>query len=138
MHTQPESGYPIDRITTDTAPAAGGHYSQAVVHNNVVYVSGQLPTVPGSTDRTVKSIGEQTRQALRNVDAILRAAGSGLDHALSMTIYISDMSLWTDVNAVYADVMGDAKPARAIVPVGPLHYGYQIEIQAVGAVGRRH
>ncbi len=51
-----------------------------------------------------------------------------------MTIYISDIALWPEVNAVYAEVLGDAKPARAIVPVGPLHYGYQIEVQAVGAV----
>ena len=66
--------------------------------------------------------------------AVLEAAGSSLDRTVQMTIYISDMELWGRVNAAYAKVMGDHKPARAVVPVGALHYGYQIEIQAIGAV----
>ena len=121
-------------ISTPNAPAPGGHYSQGMIHNGVVYVAGQLPMVPGSTDRTVGTIEEQARQALRNVEAILVAGGSSLAAALSLTIYVSDMELWSRVNAVYVEVMGTHRPARAIVPVGPLHYGYQIEIQAVGAV----
>ena len=121
-------------ISTPNAPAPGGHYSQGMIHNGVVYVPGQLPMVPGSTDRTVGTIEEQARQALRNVEAILVAGGSSLAAALSLTIYVSDMELWSRVNAVYVEVMGTHRPARAIVPVGPLHYGYQIEIQAVGAV----
>jgi 2-iminobutanoate/2-iminopropanoate deaminase len=121
-------------ITTDTAPAAGGHYSQAMVHNGLVFVAGQLPIVPGQKEHVVGTIEEQTEQVLRNVGAILEAAGSGLDHALQMTIYVSDMALWGRVNATYAKVLGDHKPTRAVVPVGALHYGYQIEVQAVGAV----
>lgn len=121
-------------ISTPHAPAPGGHYSQGMVHNGVVYVAGQLPMVPGSAERTVGTIEEQTRQALRNVEAILVAGGSSLAAALSLTIYVSEMELWSRVNAVYVEVMGENRPARAIVPVGPLHYGYQIEIQAVGAI----
>ena len=121
-------------ISAPNAPPAGGHYSHAIVHSGLAFVSGQLPTVPGSTDRTVGTIEEQTEQTLRNVEAVLEAAGSSLAKCVQMTIYISEMELWGRVNAAYAKVMGDSKPARAVVPVGPLHYGYQIEIQAVGAV----
>lgn len=125
----------ITLVTTSTAPTAAGHYSQAVVHQGLVYVAGQLPIVPGSKDRTVGPIAEQARQTLANVAAILQAAGSGLDRVLQMTIYVSDISLWAEVNTVYSEVMGNHKPARAIVPTRDLHYGYQIEIQAIAAVG---
>ena len=121
-------------ITTSNAPAAGGHYSQAIVHNGFAFVAGQLPFVPGSADKKVGTIEEQTAQTLKNVGAVLDAAGSSLAQTVQMTIYVSDMDLWGRVNAEYAKVMGDHKPARAVVPVKDLHYGYQIEIQAIGAV----
>ena len=124
-------------VSTTNAPAAGGHYSQGIVHNGVVYVSGQLPAVPGQAEHKPGTIEEQTEQTLRNVAAVLEAGGSSLSHALQMTIYVSDISLWGRVNATYARVMGDAKPTRAVVPVKELHYGYQIEIQAAGAVHER-
>ena len=124
----------MQAIETRDAPSAAGHYSQAIVHNGVVYVAGQLPIDPKNRERPVGSIEEQTEQTLRNVEAILKAAGSGLDRVLQMTIYISDISLWGGVNAVYARVMGAHRPARAVVPVKDLHYGSQIEIQAVAAV----
>ncbi len=79
-------------------------------------------------------IGEQTELALRNVEAVLHAAGSDLSHVLQMTIYVSDMELWGAVNAKYAEVMGDHRPARAIVPVKDLHFDTKIEIQAIAAV----
>ena len=122
-------------ISPPNTPPPAGHYSPGIVHNGFVFVSGQLPVVPGQTERRVGSIEEQTEQTLRNVGAVLEAAGSSLNKAVQMTIYISDMELWGRVNAAYAKVMGDHKPARAVVPVGPLHYGYQIEIQAIGAIG---
>ena len=80
------------------------------------------------------NIDEQTELALRNVEAVLHAAGSDLNHVLQMTIYVSDMELWGAVNVAYARVMGDHRPARAIVPVKDLHFGVQIEIQAIAAV----
>ena len=123
----------MQAIETRSAPTAAGHYSQAIVHNGVVYVAGQLPIDPNSSDRTVGSIEQQTERTLRNVEAILVAAGSGLDQVLQMTIYISDIELWGGVNTVYARVMGSHRPARAVVPVKDLHYGYQIEIQAIAA-----
>ena len=98
-----------------------------------MYVAGQLPIDPRDKNRTVGSIDEQTERTLRNVEAILIAAGSGLNQVLQMTIYVSDMELWAGVNTAYARVMGGHRPARAIVPVKDLHYGYQIEIQAIAA-----
>jgi 2-iminobutanoate/2-iminopropanoate deaminase len=124
----------MQAIETRGAPSAAGHYSQAIVHNGVVYVAGQLPIDPKNRERPVGSIEEQTEQTLRNVEAILKAAGSGLDRVLQMTIYISDISLWGGVNVAYARMMGAHRPARAVVPVKELHYGYQIEIQAIAAV----
>jgi len=76
-------------------------------------------------------IETQTELALKNVEAVLNAAGSDLSRVLQMTIYISDIELWGKVNAVYARMMGDHRPARAIVPVKDLHFGTQIEIQAI-------
>lgn len=122
-------------VRTDRAPAAGGHYSQGIVHGDRVYVSGQLPFVPGSKSRSFGTVAEQAEQSLRNVEAILVAAGSGLDKVLQMTIYISNGDDWGTVNEVYSKILGDHRPARAVVPVSPLHYDAAIEIQAIGAVG---
>jgi len=121
-------------VSTPNAPAAGGHYSQAIVHAGLVYVAGQLPIVPGRAEHVVGSIEEQTEQVLRNIAAVLEAAGSSLSRTLQMTIYVTDISLWSRLNATYARILGDHKPARAVVPVGALHYGYQIEVQAIGSV----
>ncbi|CAN5806322.1 RidA family protein [soil metagenome] len=122
------------RVETPDAPTPAGHYSQAIVHSGLVFVSGQLPVLPDRRQAPVGSIEEQTELTLRNVGIILEAAGSGLDYVLQMTIYISDVELWPRVNAVYAAVMGETRPARAIVPIQELRHGYQIEIQAVAAV----
>ena len=124
----------IKKVETPNAPAPAGHYSQAVVYGGLVYVSGQLPVDPRSGERRVGTIEEQTEQALRNVGEILRAAGSGLERVLKMTLYVSDIALWPAVNAVYERVMGGHRPARAVIPVKELHYGFQIEVEAVAAV----
>ena len=121
-------------VQTPDAPAPGGHYSQAVIHGGVVYVAGQLPIDPANPKSHPGDAADQARLALGNVRAILEAAGSGLDQILQMTVYISDIALWPVVNEVYADVMGDHRPARAVVPVRDLHHGYVIEIQAIAAI----
>jgi len=78
-------------------------------------------------------IGEQTELALRNVEAVLKAAGSDLSQVLQFTIYVSDIELWGEVNKKYAEMLGDHRPARAIVPVKDLHFDTKIEIQAIAA-----
>ena len=124
----------IKPVLTPAAPAPGGHYSQAVVYNGIVYVSGQLPIDPQTGEKQLGSIEAQTEQTLKNVSEILKASGSDLSRVLKMTIYISDGEFWGPVNAVYAKVMGEHRPARAIVPTKELHYGFKIEIEAIAAV----
>jgi 2-iminobutanoate/2-iminopropanoate deaminase len=125
---------PIKTILTPGSKAPAGHYSQATVHDGVVYVAGQLAIDPKTGEQFPGSIEEQTERALRNVEAILVAAGSDLAHVLKMTVYVSDMDHWGAVNGVYARIMGAHRPARAIVPTGPLHHGFLVEIDAIAAV----
>jgi 2-iminobutanoate/2-iminopropanoate deaminase len=124
----------VKKIQLDDAPSPKGHYSPAVVHNGLIFVSGQLPRNPVSGKVESGSIEAQTEFALRNVEQILLASGSDLNHVLQMTIYVSEMELWDKVNETYARILGKHKPARAIVPVKDLHFGTKIEIQAIAAV----
>ena len=126
----------IMKISTDNAPKPAGHYSQAIVHGGLVFVSGQLPIVPGTggMGMVLDSIEDQTLQTLKNVEAILQAAGSSTDKVLKVTIYIPDMDLWGKVNEVYSDFFGDHKPARAVVPTRKLHAGFKIEVEAIAAL----
>ena len=123
----------MDFINTPNAPQPAGHYSQAVVHNGLVYVSGQLPIMPNSIKKEVGSIEEQTLQALQNLEQILLASNSNISKVVKITVYISDISLWGRVNEVYSQFFRDHKPARAIVPTMELHYGFQLEIEAIAA-----
>jgi len=124
----------MKKVQPANQPIPKGHYSPGVVHNGLVYVSGQLPMDLRTREPFAGDIETQTELALRNVEAVLKEAGSGLDHVLQMTIYVSDIELWGRVNETYARVMGDHRPARAIVPVKDLHFDTKIEIQAVAAV----
>lgn len=123
----------ITGIQPASMPEPKGHYSPGVEFGGLVFVSGQLPWDHEKGVVETGDIGRQTELALANVATILEAAGSGLDRVLQMTIYVSDMELWDRVNEVYKRVMGDHKPARAIVPVKDLHFGTKIEIQAIAA-----
>lgn len=121
-------------ISTPDAPPPAGHYSQAVVYGDTVYVSGQLAVNLTTGEKGVGSIEEQTRLTLRNIEQILLSAGSDLDHVIKTTAYISDVELWGGVNAAYAEVFGDHRPARAVVPSRDLHYGCLVEIEAIAAL----
>jgi 2-iminobutanoate/2-iminopropanoate deaminase len=125
-------GMEIKRINTPNAPQPAGHYSQATVHTGLVFVAGQLAIDP-SGEKKPGSIEEQTEQALKNVHAILKAAGSDWDRVLKMNVSLADINLWDAVNRVYARVLGESRPARAIIPCGPLHHGFLIEIEAIAA-----
>ena len=101
-------------------PTPKGHYSPGIEHNGVIYVSGQLPMDLATREPFAGDIETQTELALRNVEAVLLAAESDLSHVLQFTIYVSDIELWGKVNETYARVMGEHRPARAIVPVKEL------------------
>ena len=124
---------PIERISTERAPAPGGHYSQAIAHGGLVYVSGQLPLRPDGTRKTDAGFEEQTQTALDNLFVLLHAANSDPQRLLKVTAYIVGIENWPRFDAIYAAVLGDARPARSVVPVEELHYGCLIEIDAIAA-----
>ena len=124
----------IQRINTPDAPQPGGHYSQATIYNGLVFVAGQLSIDAATGEKKLGPIEEQTEQALNNVHAILKAAGSDWDRVLKMTVFVADINLWDAVNKVYSRILGENRPARAIIPCGQLHYGFLIEIEAIAAV----
>jgi 2-iminobutanoate/2-iminopropanoate deaminase len=121
-------------IRTDDAPSPAGHYAQGIAHGGLIHVAGMLPKDPTWPDAPHGTVEEQVERTMRNVEAVLRAGGSALDQLLSVTIYVTDLALWPRVNAAFAAVMGDHRPARTVVPVPALAAGYLVEIQAIGAV----
>jgi reactive intermediate/imine deaminase len=124
----------LTRIDPAAMARPGGHYSHVVVHNGVAYVSGQLPIGPGGPLPATSSFEDQARQVLSNVRAAVAAAGSDLSKVLKCTVYVHDIADWPTFNRLYAEMFGDYKPARVVVPVSPLHYGFRVEMDAVAAV----
>lgn len=123
----------MEKIITSGAPAPAGHYSQAVRHNDLVFISGQLPLDPVTNQVVEGGVEPQLRQVMANISAILEASGSGLNNILKTTIYIPDSSYWPEINRVYAACMGEHKPARAVIPCGDLHYGVLLEMEVIAA-----
>ena len=108
-----------------------GHYSPGVVHNGLLYVSGQLPVNAATGTIAEGGVREQTRQALANLDKVLTDFGTDRTKVLQCRVYTPDVALWDEINAVYAEYFGDHKPSRTIVPTSGLHYGSLIEIEAL-------
>jgi reactive intermediate/imine deaminase len=126
----------IKTIVPNDVARPGGHYSHAKRFGDLVITSGQLGVRPDGTHTADRPFEEQVRQALGNMLAALRAAGAEPQDILKVTAYIVGVDLWPRFNAVYAEVMGEAKPARTVVPITELHYGYLIEIDAVAVCGQ--
>ncbi|MBX8498822.1 RidA family protein [Pseudomonas lijiangensis] len=125
------AGKPIDLIHTPNAAAPGGHYSQAVRHQGLLWVSGQLPVRADGSQSVDEPFEVQATIALNNLMAILEQAGSGADDLLKVTVYIVGIEHWPAFDQLYARCLGQHRPARAVVPVPVLHHGYLIEIEAV-------
>lgn len=120
-------------ISTENAPAAIGPYSQAVVHGNTLYVSGQIPVNP-KTGEVPADIKEQTAQSLENVKAIVEAAGSDMSQVVRCGIFIKDMNDFAAINEVYATYFSEPYPARATVEVSRLPKDVNVEIEAIAII----
>ncbi len=123
-------------MATPDAPPPFGHYAQAAAGAGLVFVSGQLAARPDGTGTADQPFATQARQALANLLAILRAAGSGPEQVLKVTAYLAGVEHWPAFDRAFADAFGLKRPARSVVPVPALHHGYLIEIDAVAIGGR--
>lgn len=115
-----------------TMAAPGGHYSHAMTGGGLVFVSGQLPIATDGTKLNEAPFAAQARQVLDNVAHALAGAGSSVEKLLQVRVYVTDIASWPEFNTIYAQWAGNARPARAVVTVPQLHYGFKIEVEAVG------
>ena len=118
-------------IATTEAPGAVGPYSQGIATDGLVFTAGQIPVNPATGKIEAETIEDQTRQVLSNVDAVLRAAGSGLHRIVKMTVFMTDLGDFQAMNGVYAEFFPSDPPARSAVQVVALPLGVQIEMEAV-------
>jgi len=119
------------QVQTESAPAAIGPYSQAIRANGFVYVSGQIPIDPQTGEFVAGGVREQTEQVLKNLSAVLNAAGSGLEHVVKTTVFLADMNEFAAMNEVYAKFFAIEPPARATVAAAGLPRDARVEIEAV-------
>ena len=121
-------------IATTNAPGAVGPYSQGIRTDQFVFTAGQVPLDPATGSLVEGSIEDQTRRVLDNVQAVLEAAGTGLDKVVKMTVFMTDLGDFKRMNAVYAEYFPDAPPARSAVQVGALPLGADIEMEAIALI----
>jgi 2-iminobutanoate/2-iminopropanoate deaminase len=122
-------------IHTEKAPAAIGPYSQAIVAGNFVYTAGQIPLDPATGQIVQGDVTVQTERVMRNLTAVLEAAGTSWAQVVKTTVFLQDMADFPRVNEVYGRMIGDARPARSTVQVSALPRGVLVEIDAVALVG---
>lgn len=122
-------------ISTENAPGAIGPYSQAIKTGNFVFVSGQIPIDPNTGEFVSGEISEQTEQVLKNLSAVLEAAGTGLENVVKTTVFLADMNDFAAMNAVYGKYFSDNKPARATVEAARLPRDARVEIECIALVG---
>ena len=121
----------METISTEQAPKALGPYSQAIKAGGFIFCSGQIPIDPAANAVVATTIEDQTRQAITNLGNVLKAAGSSLAKVVKTTVFISDMNDFVALNGVYAEMFGDAKPARSCVQVARLPKDVKLEIEAI-------
>lgn len=121
----------MECIATDRAPRAIGPYSQAVVVGNVIYTAGQIALDPATMQLVGRDAAEQTDQVLRNLRAVLEAAGSSLQHVVKTTVFLADMADFAAMNEVYGRYFGEHRPARSTVAARSLPKDARVEIEAI-------
>ncbi|HVQ57072.1 MAG TPA: RidA family protein [Pyrinomonadaceae bacterium] len=124
----------MEVVSTDKAPGAIGPYSQAIKVNGMVFCSGQIPIDPKTGSFVSDDIAEQTEQVLKNLDAVLESAGSGLDRVVKTTVFLSDMEDFAAMNEIYSKYFDANKPARATVQAARLPRDAKVEIDCVAVL----
>lgn len=122
-------------IATDQAPAAIGPYSQAIEANGIIFLSGQLPVDPTTGEIVEGGIKEQTAQAFKNIGNVLKEAGLNMEHIVKTTVFLADISLFADMNEVYAQYFNGTFPARSAFAVKQLPKGALIEVESIAVRG---
>ena len=123
-------------ILTEGSKNRKAHYVPGMLHGGLLYISGQLSLDPTTGKPREGGVAAQAQQALENVDMVLREAGIDRTHLIQCRVYTPDVAYWDEIGQVYAAFMGEHKPARVVVPCGPLHYGCLVEIEAVAAMDK--
>jgi 2-iminobutanoate/2-iminopropanoate deaminase len=126
----------LEFVHSSEAPEPLGHYSQAVFVDSVLYISGQLPIDPHNPSACFETPESQTTQTLKNLEAVLIASGGRKEMIVKVTIYISDIAIWPQVNSSYAAFFGAHRPARTAVPVPALPKGLMVEIDAIAHINK--
>ncbi len=127
----------IQKILADKAPAPIGPYSQAIlVDGKFLYTAGQIAIVPSSGKLIEGGIKEQTRQTIKNLEAVLAAGGASLGSVVKTTVYVKDMNEFAAMNEIYAEFFGSSAPARSTVEVARLPRDARVEIEAVAIIGK--
>lgn len=124
----------VETVSTDNAPGAIGPYSQAVKAGGMVFCSGQIPIDPGTGEFVSQDVSEQTEQVLKNLSAVLEAAGTSLDKVVKTTVFLADIGDFAAMNDVYAGYFNENKPARATVQAARLPRDAKVEIECVAVV----
>lgn len=125
---------PRKQVATDAAPAAIGPYSQAIIAGNLIFASGQVAFDPQTGQLIDGDVRAQTRRALENLSAVLQAAGASLANVTKTTVFLTAMSSFADMNAVYAEFFLNVPPARSTVAVAELPRGARVEVEAIAVL----
>jgi len=123
-----------ETVSTENAPGAIGPYSQAVKTGNMVFCSGQIPINPETGEFVSENVAEQSRQVLKNLSAVLKAAGTSLNNVVKTTVFLADMNDFAAMNEVYAEFFSENKPARATVQAARLPRDARVEIECIAVI----
>lgn len=124
----------IKTLSTSSAPAAIGPYSQAQITGNLLYTAGQIPLIPETMEMVTGPIEAQTQRVLANLDAVMKEANTGWDRVVKTTVFLTDLADFAAFNAVYEKHLGASKPARSTVQVAALPRGAKVEIELIAEI----
>ena len=121
-------------ISIKDALKPSGHYSQAIIHNDLIYVSNQLSINPYTGEKQYGTVEDETRNILMNIERILKEADSDKNHVIKTTVYLTDISQWDNMNRVYSDFFGRHTPARTVISVCKLHFKFKVGIEVIASI----